>query len=274
MVEELASTAVLPHLHTGWLGHAYHYYPTISSTNDVLKEMVRQGSDQWPPAGTVLVADYQSAGRGRLDRRWEASPGTSLMMSLLFRPDWPGQQLLWLTMMASLAVLEAAETAVGIHAAPMGVKWPNDLMIWQEGVWRKWGGLLLEGSVAENGRLQTVVMGLGLNVNMTTSQLPQGITPTASLSLAAGRPVSRLALLVDILTRLEGYYAAAEDGRSPQPQWQARLITLGQMVTVSRPGQPLLAGQAVGVDEWGQLLVQSADGRQHTIAAGDVSLRG
>lgn len=269
MGEDLRATAVIPQLTTHWLGRSYHYYDTITSTNSVLKDMVAQGIPA-PPAGTMLLADYQSAGRGRLDRSWEAAPGTSLMLSLLFRPDWPGQQALWLTMMASLAVTEAA---AGLVAGPLGIKWPNDVMLWQDGEWRKWGGLLLEGSVGENGRLQTIVLGIGLNVNMTAAQLPQGITPVSSLSLAAGRPISRAQLLVDLLARLETYYEAAQAGQTPQPAWQQRLITLGRKVSASRPGEEPLVGEAVAVDEWGQLLLQTGDGRVHAIAAADVSLR-
>ena len=268
---ELAVTAVLPHLTTRWLGRPYHFFATITSTNDVLKEWVAQGAADQPPAGTVLAADFQSAGRGRLARRWEAEAGTSLMFSLLLRPNWPAEQLLWLTMLASLAATEAAERLVD---APLGVKWPNDLVLSQNGVWHKWGGLLLEGSVAEDGRLPTVILGMGLNVNMTAAQLPEGITPVTSLSLAAGRAISRRQLLVDILAGLESHYTAAEAGSSPLVRWRDRLITLGQPVKVSRSGQAALEGQAVDVDPWGQLLVRTEDGRVHTLAAGDVSLRG
>lgn len=267
---ELTETAVLPQLTTKWLGQSYHFYDTTTSTNDVLKEMIAPGDANKPPTGTVLAADYQSAGRGRLNRRWEAEPGTSLMLSLLFRPDWPGQKLLWLTMIASLAATEAVEQVI---SAPVGVKWPNDLMLLQAGIWHKWGGLLLEGSVGENGRLQTAILGMGLNVNMSAGQLPAGITPVTSLSLAAGREISRRQLLVNILARLERHYEAAQAGVSPQPRWQERLINLGRAVTVSQAGRPALVGLAVGVDEWGQLLVEAGDGRVHTIAAGDVTLR-
>jgi len=270
MENELTKTAVLPQLTSQWLGRAYHFYPRITSTNDELKALAAQSGTSEPPAGTILVADYQSAGRGRLNRRWEAAPGTSLMFSLLLRPNWPSEQLLWLTMIASLAAIEAVEPLI---SAPTGVKWPNDLMILQSGVWRKWGGLLLEGSVGENGRLETVILGVGLNVNMTADQLPEGITPVTSLSLAAGGTFSRAQLLVKILASLERYYEAAQEGISPQKLWQERLITLGRAVSVSQAGQPTLAGEAVGVDEWGQLLVQAQDGRVHIIAAGDVSLR-
>lgn len=266
---ELDETAVLPHLPTRWLGRPYTYYETIPSTNDRLKELAAQGEGE-PPAGTVLLADYQSAGRGRLNRRWESPPGVSLMFSLLLRPDWPAQQLLWLTMLASLAAVEAAEAQIAI---PLGIKWPNDLLLLQDGAWYKWGGLLLEGNVGQNGRLSQVIIGMGLNVNLSAAQLPEGITPVSSLTLVAGRPLDRRALLLDLLARLEAGYERADAGQSPQPAWRDRLITLGQPVTVSQPGKPLLAGLAYDVDAWGQLLVQTENGQIQTIAAGDVSLR-
>jgi BirA family transcriptional regulator, biotin operon repressor / biotin---[acetyl-CoA-carboxylase] ligase len=272
MDDLLRETAVLPLLPTQWLGRPYHYYETITSTNDRLKEMVAQGGVGNPPAGALLLAEYQSGGRGRLQRRWESPPGASLMFSLLFRPDWPAQQLLWLTMLASLAATEAAEAWLPA-ALPVGIKWPNDLMLWHDGLWRKWGGLLLEGSVGENGRLHHVILGIGLNVNMAADQLPEGITPPTSLSLAAGQPLNRQSLLLGLLARLERGYELAQAGQSPQPAWRARLITLGQAVNVSQPGQPPLAGLASDVDEWGQLLLQTEDGRLLSIAAGDVSLR-
>lgn len=270
VADQLGETAVIPYLPTRWVGKPYHFYETITSTNDRLKDMLAQGDKQQPPAGTLLLADYQSAGRGRLNRRWESPPGVSLMFSLLFRPDWPAQQLLWLTMLASLAAVAAAEAQV---TATLGVKWPNDLMLLEDGVWRKWGGLLLEGSVGQNGRLQHVILGMGLNVNLTADQLPEGITPVTSLSLAAGRPLDRRALLLDLLARLEQGYEQANAGQSPQPAWRARLITLGRAVTVSQPGQPSLDGLAHDADAWGQLLLQTPDGQMFTIAAGDVSLR-
>jgi BirA family transcriptional regulator, biotin operon repressor / biotin---[acetyl-CoA-carboxylase] ligase len=271
MDDDLSPTAVAPHLPTQWLARPYIHYSTISSTNDRLKEMTAQGDRQYLPTGTLLLADYQSAGRGRLDRRWESPPGASLMFSLLFRPDWPAQQLLWLMMLASLAALKAAE---GYVPGKLGIKWPNDLMLRQDGVWHKWGGLLLEGSIGENGRLRHVILGVGLNINLTAAQLPAGITPVSSLSLLAGKTLDRRALLFDLLLRLEAGYEAAQMGQSPQPAWRSHLITLGQAVTVSQPGQPPLAGVASDVDDWGQLLLlQTPEGQLRTIAAGDVSLR-
>lgn len=272
MEDSLEATAVLPQLVTRWLGRPYHYYETITSTNDWLKALAEQSEPGHLPAGALLLADYQSAGRGRLQRRWESPPGASLMFSLLFRPDWPPAQVTWLTMLACLAATEAAEAALPASVR-LGIKWPNDLMLWQDGLWRKWGGLLLEGSLGENGRSRHIILGIGLNVNLTAGQLPEAITPPTSLALAVGQPLSRQRLLLDLLPRLEQRYEQAQAGQSPQPAWRARLITLGQTVSVTRPGQPSLRGLAYDVDEWGQLLLQTEAGDQLPIAAGDVSLR-
>jgi BirA family biotin operon repressor/biotin-[acetyl-CoA-carboxylase] ligase len=132
--------------------------------------------------------------------------------------------------------------------------------------------LLGEGSVAENGRLQNIVIGMGLNVNMTATQLPEGITPVTSLLVAGGQVVDRQALLVAFLARMEYWYETAVAGQSPRSAWEKRLITLGREVQVSQGGD-ILVGTAVGVDEWGQLRVQTSDGTNHTITAGDVTLR-
>jgi BirA family biotin operon repressor/biotin-[acetyl-CoA-carboxylase] ligase len=267
-MDDLTETAVIPNLTTKWLGRSYFYVETTSSTNDVLKHRAAE-SEMDSPSGTVLVTNYQSQGRGRLGRRWEAQPGTSLMMSLLLRPDWSAAQSLWLTMMAGLAAAEAIEQLMPL---PISLKWPNDLGTEQDGIWYKLGGLLVEGSVGENGCLQNVIIGMGLNVNMTAAQLPAGITPVTSLLVAGGKVVDRQALLLAFLERMEYWYETAVAGQSPQSAWVKRLITLGREVQVSR-GDEVLVGTAVGVDEWGQLRVQTPDGTTHTITAGDVTLR-
>ena len=269
-MDDLTETAVLPVLKTIWLGHAYEYVDTISSTNDVLKQRaVAEGADMLPH-GTVLVTDYQSKGRGRLDRRWEALPGTSLMLSLLLRPDWPAERALWLTMMAGLAAAEAIEALTSV---PISLKWPNDVGVERDGIWHKLGGLLVEGSVGQNGRLQSAVVGMGLNVNMTPEQLPEGITPVTSLLVAGGQTVDRQALLLAFLVRMEAWYETAVSGQSPVTTWADRLVTLGRRVQVSQ-GEDVLVGTAVGVDEWGQLRIETEGGSMQTITAGDVTLRG
>ncbi|MCA9970619.1 MAG: biotin--[acetyl-CoA-carboxylase] ligase [Anaerolineales bacterium] len=268
MQAELSETAVQAALTTRWLGRTYVYRPELDSTNSTLKAMMAATP---PPAGAVLLADYQTQGRGRLGRRWEAPPGSALLLSVLFRPDWPARQVTWLTMIGALAVAEAIEALTGLRT---GLKWPNDVLVEQNGRWRKVSGLLLEGEWGGDDRLLYAILGIGINVNVPAAALPAAATPATSLLAAGGTAVSRLALLGALLARLEAWYETAVGGASPQPAWQARLLTIGQAVRVTQTGaQAAIVGVAEATDAWGQLLVRDAAGILHAIAAGDVTLR-
>lgn len=271
MIEELNPPAVQAALSTKWLGRRYLHFSTIGSTNLRLEEMVANGNEEDPPEGTVLLAEYQGQGRGRMGRRWLSPPHSSLLFSCLFRPGWAANKAQWLTMIAGLATAEAIEETTPLAAA---IKWPNDLMLELDGTWRKVCGLLLQGKVDDDGRLESVIMGIGINVNIPAEQLPAADTPATSLLVAMGRPHSRLALLAALLSRLEQRYEAADLGQSPQPAWKNRLLTLGRPVIVQKPGdQPALAGRAEDVDDWGHLLVRDKSGKLHTVSAADVTLR-
>ncbi|MCP4425398.1 MAG: biotin--[acetyl-CoA-carboxylase] ligase [Chloroflexi bacterium] len=271
MTVELGETAVQAALSTQWLGQTYRYFASANSTNDLLKDQIEVGGDVLLPTGTVFLTDYQSRGRGRLNRLWLAPAGSSLLLSALFRPGWPAEQAQWLTMLACLAAAEAIETTTDM---PVGVKWPNDLVIQLEGVWHKVSGLLLEGDMGDDGRLQSAILGIGINVNIPPAQLPDAVTPATSLLAVTGRPVSRLDLLVDFLQRLEFGCEAAAKGQSPQPAWNQRLIMVGEQVQVTRMDTGWqIAGTAESADEWGRLLVRDDAGKLHAIAAGDVTLR-
>lgn len=271
MVESLSKTIVQPALTTRWLGHSYYYLESVGSTNDWLKKMAAAQDAQALPAGTVVLANFQSRGRGRLDRRWEAPPATSLLLSVLFRPHWPAKQSQWLTMVAGLAAAEAIESQSGLS---MGLKWPNDLVVRHKDLWHKTGGILLEGELDENGRLQSTILGIGINVNIPQDHLPQTMSPATSLLVASGKTMSRLAILVDFLQRLEHYYEAADGGQSPQPAWNQQLITIGQPVQVTKVDENIpLRGLAEGTNDYGQLLVRDDSGQIHTVTAGDVTLR-
>lgn len=272
MNDLLQKTAVLNALRTRWVGRSFHYFDTIPSTNAALKAEIPRQNVISLPAGTVYLTEYQSHGRGRLDRRWDAPPHTSLLFSTLFRPDWPAEQMNWLTMMAGLAVLEAIESASSLNVQ---LKWPNDVMIKVGNEWCKAGGILVEGELDANGRLQTAILGIGLNVNIQQSDLPDGATPATSLLVASGQPVSRLSLLVALLQKIEGYYETAVSGHSPQPAWNQRLITIGQPVQVTslRASKTPLIGIAESTNQWGQLCIRDPFGTLHTVTAGDVTLR-
>lgn len=275
---DLSEKVVRADLTTVWLGRPYLYMEEVESTNDWMKAWV---ADPAYPSGTVLLADYQSAGRGRLDRRWEAPPGMALLFSVLLRPHWPAHQGSWLTMLAGLAVAEAIEDVTEL---PARLKWPNDVVLADgEGPeWRKVCGLLLDVTLAPGGEspLESAIIGIGLNVNtpatgLSAAGLSAATTPATSLLIAGGKTVSRRALLVAILARLERHYDAALDGRSPAQIWASRLITLGRRVTVTAAASATpLIGTAEGIDAWGQLLVRDDSGALHTVAAGDVTLRG
>lgn len=252
-------------LTTSWLGRPVHYFPETGSTNEVLQEMAVAGA----PAGTMVITDYQHSGKGRLQRRWEAPAGSSLLLSVLLRPDWPALQAGWLTMIAGLAAARAIRQETGLE---VGLKWPNDVLLPDgAGGWRKVGGLLLAAGI-EGERLAYALLGIGLNVNIPAEQMPATDFPATSLQIATGRTWDRLPLLVSLLAHLEPIYEAAGQGYTPQTEWDELLVLRGRPVLVSGGVQPL-EGVAEGTNEWGQLLVRDAAGTLHTIAAGDVTLR-
>lgn len=271
MEKLLSETAVTHSLATRWLGKKCQVLPEVDSTNDLLKAMVQQGSDDSPPAGFVLLTEYQRKGRGRLARHWEAPKGSSLLLSMLFRPNWPAAQANWLTMLVSLAAVEAIAAHTNLE---VGLKWPNDVMVRQENSWHKVSGILQEGSFGGDGRLQWAIVGIGINVNVLADELPEGITPPTSLLAATGQPVPRLPLLCSFLARVEELYDGVGNGRSPQPLWQNKLITLGQSVRVTHhQTSNSFTGIAEATDSAGHLLVRDEAGKVHTVTAADVTLR-
>ena len=256
-----ADNTLTVHLLTEKWSSNLHFFDEIDSTNRYLLE---HEADLAP--FTVAVTDFQSAGRGRLQRRWIAPPRTSLLVSVLLWPSFPP---FWLTMIAGLSAVEAVERHADVT---VGLKWPNDVMVRStEGKWHKLGGILTEVRSADE--RVTAVVGMGLNVNIAAADLPDAATPAASLLTATGQRIPREPLLDDWLTAFERNVLSAERGDSPHRRWSQRLITLGQRVQVSG-GAGAVFGVATGTDEWGQLLVRDDAGRLHEVAAGDVTLRG
>ncbi len=227
------------------------------------------------PEGTVVVAEEQTAGRGRLGRRWVAPAGTCLLCSLLFRPPLPLSRANWLTMLTSMAAADAIREQTGLR---VDLKWPNDLIVADRGpggearAWRKLAGVLTETGVRGE-RLDFVVVGIGINVNVPPDLLP-GLAPNATSILAeTGERVDRAALLAGFLNEVERRYTALRAGESPRREWVARLATIGRPVQV-HTSTAILVGVAEGVDEEGALLLRTADGVLHRLLAGDVTLRG
>jgi BirA family transcriptional regulator, biotin operon repressor / biotin---[acetyl-CoA-carboxylase] ligase len=233
------------------------------STNADLLAAARAGA----AAGSVLVAEEQSAGRGRLDRSWHSQPRAGLTFSVLLRPDdvQPGNRG-WLPLLTGVAVSSAlAETA----AVEARLKWPNDVLAEGPDGQRKLAGILAEQAGG------AVVVGVGLNVSATRPELPPG--QATSLLLAAGTSLDRQAILTALLRDLEHWYlrwtAAPQPGDAAASGLRDAYLrassTVGREVRVELPGGGVLIGHADGVDDAGRLLVTARDG-VHAVSAGDI----
>ena len=243
------------------LWRAVEVLESVGSTNAVLAAAAAEDA----PEGTVLVAEHQEAGRGRLDRGWASPPRAGLTVSVLLRPDVPASRRSWLPLLAGVALAEAVRDVAGVRAA---VKWPNDLLAADGG---KLAGVLAE-AVPGGGPPGAVVLGVGLNVSTTPGELPEG--GTSLLAQGAGT-TDRTALLTGFLHRLAERYASWSGALGdPIASGLARDYltwsgTVGSVVAVTLPDGAVLRGVAEAVDWDGRLVVATEDGRVE-LAAGDV----
>jgi BirA family biotin operon repressor/biotin-[acetyl-CoA-carboxylase] ligase len=236
------------------------WFDELGSTNDWLLQLARDGAAE----GVVVVADHQTAGRGRLGRSWDAPPGSALLMSVLLRPGLPIERAQLLTAAVGLAAAEACGSVAGFTP---DLKWPNDLVVdlSPRGPAGKLAGILAESDV-RGGVLQSVVVGLGMNVNWDD--------PPASLkgvAVAANQiadcEVDRVELLVALLMGLERRYQHLDDVVG---EYRRACATLGRQVRVTLATEEF-EGLAVELSDEGALGVELADGRRRWVAAGDVT---
>jgi BirA family biotin operon repressor/biotin-[acetyl-CoA-carboxylase] ligase len=242
------------------------YYPCISSTNDAAARLADAGAAE----GTWVVADEQTAGRGRRGRTWVSPPGAGLYVSVIFRPV-AGASLL--TLMAGVAAAQGVRAATGL--AP-GVKWPNDLVIEPPGErsgfsrFRKLAGILAEAS-ATGGELQSVVVGIG--INLTSAAYPPDVDARAtSLEGELGRPIERAAVLVELLAALASWRNALSEGRQRELLDAWRVLapsSRGRRVRWMAAPDRAIGGITQGIDDTGALLVKTDAGVERIIA-GDV----
>ncbi|MFF0214047.1 biotin--[acetyl-CoA-carboxylase] ligase [Streptomyces vinaceus] len=219
------------------------------------------------PEGAVLVAEEQTAGRGRLDRSWVAPPRSGLFFSVLLKPgdSVPQERWGWLTLLAGVAVASGLSRAAGVDTA---LKWPNDLLVTVNGEERKTGGILAE-RVGDG-----VVIGIGLNVTLTDEELP--VPEAGSLVLAKAAVTDREPLLKAVLRALEQWYgdwrAAGGDPAASglQEAYAADCVTLGRHVRADLPGGRTLTGTAEAVDADGRLVIRTAEDEHEAVGAGDV----
>ena len=256
--EETISKAI----NTKWAGKTVHFAKETDSTNSWIKRLAKDGAEH----GTLAVAEFQSAGRGRFDRRWEAPEGSSIMMTLLLRPKFSPQYASMLTLVMGMAVAQAAEE-LGFNVS---IKWPNDIVISK----KKICGILTEMST-ELECINYIVTGIGINV--ANHEFPEEIRDVAtSLYLETGKEVRRSQLIAAIMRAYEGYYdkfMENQNMKSLMDVYNSRLANCGTQVRVLSPGNEY-TGMALGIDEMGELLVRTEDGKVCKVISGEVSVRG
>ena len=236
-------------LHTFKFGRKLLYFPKLGSTNDQLMQLARDQA----PEGCVVVAEQQTAGRGRQGNNWYSPPGAGLYFSLLLRPQLPAIKLTGLTMALGISVAEALEKTAGI---PVELKWPNDLFC--RG--RKLGGILTE-IVAKASEVDYVLVGVGLNIN--NEFVPLELCETAtSIRLETGKSVFREGLMVEVLTNLESdYQKFTGDGLSGfTARIQPRFYLQQRWVKIETEGNALHSGVVTGFDNQGSLLLIDESG--------------
>ncbi len=246
-------------LATSTFGRKLYTFDEIDSTNSCVRALADVGAEE----GTVVVAEFQTEGRGRLGRSWSAEPGANLLFSVLIRPPFTREQAGILPFFAAVAITRAVEPTLGRRVES---KWPNDLLIGG----KKFCGILLE-TATQDQRLLHAILGIGINVNQRTFPAELALQAT-SLACERAHPVDRKALLHTILREMESLYETARSGSSEPilAEWLSRCTMIGKKVSV-RSGDEVIQGTAVEVRETGALVIQTPSG-QNTYFAADVTM--
>lgn len=241
-----------------WQNRIY-WYDTIDSTNSKAKSLAAQGA----PHGTVVIADRQTGGRGRLGRSFHSPGGMGIYMSVLLRFPGGPEQLMHLTCAAAVAACDAVEAAAGFRP---GIKWTNDLVC--QG--RKLAGILTE--LTGNAEETVAIVGIGVNCCQSLSDFPEEIQGFAgSLAMVTGQEISRpkvAAALIEALSRME-----LSEKDTMMETYRRSCVTVGKDISLLRPRQ-VLYGHAIGIDDHGALLVRFSDGHTEAVNSGEVSIRG
>jgi len=260
--DRLRPEEIIPHFKTKWMGKRILYFDELGSTNIEARNEAQRGA----PEGTIIIAETQKSGKGRLARGWYSPQYKGIWLSVVLRPKFRPQDAPKCSLMAAVALERAIADQTGIHC---GIKWPNDLLIGD----KKFIGILTEMS-ADFDSINYIVIGMGVNVNLLAEDIPDELQAIAtSLAMATGATVDRKALLGKILRELEfSYEQVCQNGFDGLlDEWRAKSITLGQLVDVYGFDQHF-SGQAIDIDSDGALLIERDTGVERVIA-GDVSIR-
>jgi BirA family transcriptional regulator, biotin operon repressor / biotin---[acetyl-CoA-carboxylase] ligase len=250
-------------LKTTVFGQHIHYYSTIDSTQNKCQELAKAGA----PEGTLVIADEQVGGKGRLGRVWHAPAGKNISMSLLIRPQLELDQCPQITLLAAVAIVETIKELYKISPA---IKWPNDVLI--EG--KKICGILTELN-AEADHINWLIIGMGINVNTEQHEFPLGVSEIAtSIAIEKGEKVRRVPFIQGVLQKLEELCDLyVTEGFAPvRRRWEANAVTIGKRVII-RTLQGQLEGLAEGIDDTGVLLVRKNDGTVQKVYSADVEIQ-
>ena len=254
-------TTIADQIHTKWAGKTVHFARETDSTNLWIKRLAKEGASE----GTLALAEFQSAGRGRLGRSWEVPEGTSVMMSILLRPKFEPQYAPMLTLVMGMAVAKAVKK-LGFDVS---IKWPNDVVVSH----KKICGILTEMGVRD-GKIDYAVIGVGINVNIR--EFPEEMADKAtSLYLESGREFDRSQIPGLVMEAFEKYYekfAATCDLSGLKEEYESILANYNQPVRVL--AKEPYEGVARGITDGGELLVEKTDGTIVAVSAGEVSVRG
>ena len=239
----------------------FYYFPTIGSTNEKAKLLAGSGA----PEGTIVIAEEQTAGRGRNKRTWHSPPDTGIYTSLIFRPDLPASEAFGVLMASALGLLDAVDDLP--LSTPAGLKWPNDILA--QG--KKLAGVLSDVGLAR-GRVSWCVVGVGLNVNQES--FPGELEDKAvSLQMLTGQVYDRTALLHALLEKIHVRYQTllTKGTEAVLQPWRERSTILGNMVRVETAGETYV-GTVAGIEDDGALRVRLESGAEEVLRAADVQL--
>jgi BirA family biotin operon repressor/biotin-[acetyl-CoA-carboxylase] ligase len=243
-------------------GRPFRYFPSIGSTMDAARAWAEAGA----PDGAVVAADEQTSGRGRLQRRWVTRPASALAFSIVLRPA--AAELPRLALLSPLGGLAVCTTLEDLFNLQPQIKWPNDVLLGR----RKVCGILAEATW-QTGRLEAVILGIGLNITRGSVPPPEELLfPAACVEEFTSQPLERSRLLAAVLEQLETWRSQLGSPHFLQA-WQSRLAFRGEMVEIQSPGQSPLVGRLQGVDGDGNLRIELESGEEARVSAGDVRLR-
>ncbi|GGB52190.1 bifunctional ligase/repressor BirA [Fictibacillus barbaricus] len=246
----------------GSFGKKIVYQPSVKSTQEIAYSLARDGA----PEGSIVLADEQTGGRGRLGRAWQSPAGTGIWMSLILRPEIPLQKAPQLTLLIAVAASKAIEKVTGLEAA---IKWPNDLLI--NG--KKTAGILTELQ-AEADSIHSVIVGIGMNVNQESKHFSEEIAQIAtSLAIEGGKTYKRAEVIGYLLQEIESlYHQYLQNGFGViKLLWEARAFSLGKRIT-ARSVTGSITGYAKGITDEGVLLLEDDTGRVHSIYSADIEI--